>query len=722
MASLLNLMQGASTRFKLNSREPSLRLEIDSSRELDITHGVSRAVEDDGVLNGINPKSAGVCITWQDLSVTVSNGGKGSKAILQGVTGYARPGELLAIMGPSGCGKSTLLDALAGRLGSNTWTGDILINGKKQSLAYGTSAYVTQDDTLIATLTVREAIHYSALLQLPAAMSQADKRERADLTIREMGLQDAADTRIGGTWGAGSKGLSGGQKRRVSICMEMLTHPKLLFLDEPTSGLDSAASYYVVSRIARLSKRVESEIGGGVGRTIVVCIHQPSSEVFQFFDTLCLLSSGRTVFFGPTADATEFFTLNGFPCPTLQNPSDHFLKTINKDFDMDIEKGLESRVSAEEAINTLTQSYPTSPYSRQVQQRVSQIYDQERDTGHGAGVLQMRRSHGGFFAQCSILTRRSSLNMYRDIGYYWMRLAIYISLTLGTGFLYYDIGSTFGSIQARGALLMYISTFLTFMSIGGFPSFVEDIKVFGRERLNGHYGATAFAVSNTLSSAPYLLMISFIPGIISYYLPGLHSGFDHFVYYMLLLFVCMMLVESLMMIVASVIPNFLMGIIVGSGIQGLMMLAGGFFRLPNDLPKPFWKYPLYYVAFHRYAFEGMFKNEFEGLEFPRPSGGGGSSSKITGDEVLRDIWEVDLGYSKWADLVILLAMVPAYRLIFLGIIKWNEALGRPSVAALLAAVSRRKHAVQIMESPTETGADHPEALSGGEGSKPAHHA
>ncbi|KAK4776671.1 hypothetical protein SAY86_005359 [Trapa natans] len=707
MASLLTLMNQASTRFRLNSREPSLRLEIESPREPDIAHSVTRSVEDD-FLDGNDTKSAGMCITWEDLSVTVSNGRKGSKAILRGLTGYARPGELLAIMGPSGCGKSTLLDALAGRLGSNARTaGNILINGQKQALAYGTSAYVTQDDTLIATLTVREAVHYSAKLQLSSAMSAEEKRERADATIREMGLQDAADTRIGGTLGAGSKGLSGGQKRRVSICMEMLTHPKLLFLDEPTSGLDSAASYYVMNRIARLSKRVESEIGGGVGRTVVVCIHQPSSEVFQLFDTLCLLCSGRTVFFGPTREANQFFALNGFPCPTLQNPSDHFLKTINKDFDMDIEQGLGSRVSAEEAIDTLTKSYQTSIYCRQVRRRVSQLHEQETDTRHG--MLRTERCHAGFFAQCSILTRRSSLNMYRDVGYYWMRLAIYIALTMGIGFLYHDIGSTYGSIQARGTLLMYMSTFLTFMSIGGFPSFVEDMKVFGRERLNGHYGATAFAVSNTLSSAPYLLMISLIPGVVSYYLPGLHSGIDHFVYYMLMLFVCMMLVESLMMIVASIIPNYLVGIIIGSGIQGLMMLAGGFFRLPGDLPKPLWKYPLYYIAFHRYAFQGLFKNEFQGLEFPSQSGGGGSSSKISGEEILRDIWEVELGHSKWVDIGILLAMVVAYRLIFLGIIKTNEAVRQPSVAILVAAVSRRKQAVQIMESPTETAARRPEA-------------
>ncbi|MED6225326.1 ATP-binding cassette sub- G member 1, partial [Stylosanthes scabra] len=244
-------------------------------------------------------KSNPICLTWKDLWVSASMGRKrGIKYILQGLTGYAKPGQLLAIMGPSGCGKSTLLDALAGRLGSNTiQTGDILVNGHKQSLAYGTTAYVTQDDTLMTSLTVREAVYYSAQLQLPDSMSKAEKKERAELTIREMGLQDAINTRIGG-WGC--KGISGGQKRRVSICIEILTRPTLLFLDEPTSGLDSAASYYVM-------KRIKSQLDhqDGIQRTVVASIHQPSAEVFQFFDNLCLLSAGTTVYFGHASSAIQ---------------------------------------------------------------------------------------------------------------------------------------------------------------------------------------------------------------------------------------------------------------------------------------------------------------------------------------------------------------------------------------------------------------------------------
>ena len=153
---------------------------------------------------------------------------------------------------------------------------------------------MTQDDTLMTTLTVREAVYYSAQLQLPDSMSRSEKKERAEATIREMGLQDAMNTRIGG-WSV--KGLSGGQKRRVSICIEILTRPKLLFLDEPTSGLDSAASYHVMNRIIRLAQQDR--------RTVIVSIHQPSSEVFELFHNLCLLSSGRIVYFGSTSAANE---------------------------------------------------------------------------------------------------------------------------------------------------------------------------------------------------------------------------------------------------------------------------------------------------------------------------------------------------------------------------------------------------------------------------------
>lgn len=301
MASLQDTIRPYVGESQLNSNSSATQTSLEMLLKVPLEVETSAPMPNHGVVDRVvrvepwSNSDNGISLTWEDLWVTVPDGKGSRRPIIQGLTGFARPGEVLAIMGPSGCGKSTLLDALAGRLAANTrQAGDILINGRNQSLAYGTSAYVTQDETLITTLTVREAVYYSAQLQLPNSMSKSEKKERAEMTIREMGLQDAVNTRIGG-WGA--KGLSGGQKRRVSICIEILTRPKLLFLDEPTSGLDSAASYYVMSRIAKLEQRE--------GRTIVTSIHQPSSEVFRLFTHLCLLSSGRVVYFGPASATNE---------------------------------------------------------------------------------------------------------------------------------------------------------------------------------------------------------------------------------------------------------------------------------------------------------------------------------------------------------------------------------------------------------------------------------
>ncbi|KAH6760144.1 white-brown complex-like protein [Perilla frutescens var. hirtella] len=615
----------------------------------------------------------GIHLTWKDLWVTVLDKETGQRPILHGLTGYVQPSQVLAIMGPSGCGKSTLLDSLAGRLDSNTrCSGDILINGRKQQLAFGTSAYVSQDDALVTTLTVREAVYYSALLQLPDSMTESEKKDRAESTIREMGLNDAVDTRIGG-WNV--KGLSGGQKRRVSICIEILRRPKLLFLDEPTSGLDSAASYHVMKRIVKLAQHERI--------SVVASVHQPSTEVFELFHNLCLLSSGQTLYFGSALAANEFFDSNGFICPPRRNPSDHYLRTINQDFDSDVEQGFGDKRSATEAINILVNAYYSSNTFLQVKQCVDEICQQKN------GSVEKKGSEAGFISQCAVLIRRTSVNMFRDVGYYWFRFATYIALCICVGTVFYDIGSTYTSIQARASVLVFVSSFMTFMAVGGFPSFVEDMKIFTRERLNGHYSVAAFVVGNTVSSIPYLLLVSVIPGAMAYYLVGLQRSADHFAYFVLLLFNCMIVVESLMMVVAAVVPDFLTGIITGSGIQGIMILNDGFFRLPSDIPKPFWKFPVYYISFHNYANQGFYKNEFGGLTFPD-----GKSGQIGGDEILGSVWQMEMGRSKWVDLGVIIAMAFVYRLMFWGIIMMAEKI-KPVIKALLTPSPKQRTNVEI---------------------------
>uniref|UniRef100_A0ACD5YH76 Uncharacterized protein n=2 Tax=Avena sativa TaxID=4498 RepID=A0ACD5YH76_AVESA len=599
----------------------------------------------------------GVFLTWEDVCVTVASGAYGAQpaSILSGISGHARPGEVLAIMGPSGCGKTTLLDTLAGRLGPGVnESGLILINGRREKLAFGTSAYVTQDNVLMSTMSVREAVYYSAQLQLPGTMPAAEKRVHADGVIREMGLGDAMDTRIGGRM---TKGISGGQRKRVTICIEMLTRPRLLFLDEPTSGLDSAASYHVMSHITRIASRENM--------TIVAAVHQPSGDVFDLFHGLCLLSHGRTIFFGAASDATQFFAQSGFPCPQLRNPSDHFLRIINKDFDEEIlESSKARRKTAAEAIDILTDAYLSPAYSEKTMNRIAEMKE--------IGEAPFRkREQASFSTKLFVLTRRSFVNMHRDIGYYWMRLGVYLGIGICLGTIFYQVGHSYTSIQSRCEVIMYTTQLLTFMAIGGFPSFVEDVKVFRRERLSGHYGVAEFVISNTLSATPYLAGIAIIPGAMLYYLTGLTKGADHFAYFVVDLCMCTLLVESMMMIIAVIVPDFLMGIIVGAGVQGVMMLNSGFFRLPSELPKPVWKYPFYYISFHKYAVQGFYKNEFIGQTFPSDQLVE-KNVTISGLQVLQEKLEVEMGYSKWVNIAILFGMMVVYRVIFFAIVKIAE--------------------------------------------------
>ncbi|KAJ1694137.1 hypothetical protein LUZ63_010835 [Rhynchospora breviuscula] len=603
-------------------------------------------------------------LTWKDVTVTVALG-RGMQTVLEGMTGFAEPGTLTALMGPSGSGKSTLLDALASRLAANAFlTGTILLNGRKTKLSFGNAAYVTQDDNLIGTLTVRETIMYSARLRLPDKMPRDEKRALVEGTIVEMGLQDCADTVIG-NWHL--RGISGGEKRRVSIALEILMRPRLLFLDEPTSGLDSASAFFVTQTLRALARD---------GRTVIASIHQPSSEVFELFDSLCLLSNGKTVYFGQASDAYEFFAQAGFPCPSLRNPSDHFLRCVNSDFDKvkatlkgSIKNRFErsddplEKITTTEAIRRLIDYYKHSQFYYSAKQKVDEI---SRVKGT---VLDPGGSQASFPMQAYTLTKRSFVNMSRDFGYYWLRLVIYLVVTVCIGTIYLNVGTGYSSILARGACASFVFGFVTFMSIGGFPSFVEDMKVFQRERLNGHYGVLAFVISNTISALPFLILITFSSGTICYFMVRLHPGFMHYLFFVLCLYASVTVVESLMMAIASIIPNFLMGIIIGAGIQGIFMLVSGYFRLPNDIPKPFWRYPMSYISFHYWALQGQYQNDLKGLMFDNQTP---DLPKIPGEYILEKVFQIDVNRSKWIDLSVLFSMIVAYRLIFFIMIKISE--------------------------------------------------
>ncbi|XP_050224367.1 ABC transporter G family member 15-like isoform X2 [Mercurialis annua] len=544
-------------------------------------------------------------------------------------------------------------------------TGDVLFNGKKKR-ADSSVAYVTQEDILLGTLTVRETVTYSAHLRFPSSMTKEEISDIVEGTLIEMGLQDCAD-RLIGNWHL--RGISGGEKKRLSIALEILTRPLLLFLDEPTSGLDSASAFFVIQTLKNIARD---------GRTVISSIHQPSSEVFALFDDLFLLSSGETVYFGETKMAVEFFAEAGFPCPSRKNPSDHFLRCINSDFDAVTAtlKGSQRNrevpatsdpwmnMATAEIKSRLVEKYRRSGFARKAKARIKEISAME-----GLDMETTNASEASRWKQLRTLTKRSFLNMSRDVGYYWARIAVYIVVSFCVGTIYYDVGYGYTAILARVACGGFITGFMTFMSIGGFPSFIEEMKVFYREKINGYYGVTVFILSNYLSSFPFLAAIAILSGTICFYLVNYRSGFEYYAFFCLNIFSCISVIESLMMVVASVVPNFLTGLITGAGIIGIMMLTSGFFRFLPDLPKPFWRYPVSYMNYGAWGLQGAYKNDFLGLEFDTLIPGG---PKISGEYIITHQFGVALDHSKWWDLAIIFFILICYRILFFIVLKFKE--------------------------------------------------
>lgn len=277
---------------------------------------------------------------WENVGYRI-----GSKALLDGITGSVKPGEVMAIVGASGAGKTTFLDILARREKRGITSGTVLINGRKMSNQEykRVVGFVDQEDLLMETLTVYETVLYSALLRLPRDMSLEAKKFRTLETMQELGILGIKDSRIGGSGftAGGSKegrGISGGEKRRVSIACELVTSPSILFCDEPTSGLDAYNAYNVVQSLVTLAKTYN--------RTVIFSIHQPRSNIVALFDKLLLLAEGRVVYSGPFNRCGDYFDQVGHPCPPGFNIADFLIDLTARrspvatdDVEQDVEGG-----------------------------------------------------------------------------------------------------------------------------------------------------------------------------------------------------------------------------------------------------------------------------------------------------------------------------------------------------------------------------------------------
>jgi len=270
-------------------------------------------------------------VTFRDIhySVKLSGQGRPELHILKSVSGVLLPGTLTAIMGPSGCGKSTLLDILADTKRVGVVEGDVRLNGEARGTDFrSTCAYVMQEDCCHSTLTVHETLWFVCALRLGPDVGRQERLELITRTMVDLDLAHVADTRIGDDV---SGGLSGGQRRRVTIAIEILSGPALVLLDEPTSGLDAYGAQQVVAALRRFADR---------GRTLACTIHQPRAETFRLFHQLLLVKAGETMYCGPVAQVPDFLRGCGVACPPSVNLADVVVDlTHTKEADADEDGG-----------------------------------------------------------------------------------------------------------------------------------------------------------------------------------------------------------------------------------------------------------------------------------------------------------------------------------------------------------------------------------------------
>ena len=243
------------------------------------------------------------------------------KKVLNGVTGSILSGRVTAVMGPSGAGKTTFMNVLAGKATYGTMTGQIEINGRLDSVFNYSSlcGFVPQEDTMLRDLTIKENLLFYARIRLPASFTDQQCQSVVNETMSTLGLSHIQNSQIGDET---KRGISGGQRKRVNVAMEMVSSPSMLFLDEPTSGLDSTTSFELIEALKALASK---------GTNILVVLHQPSYQLFQLFDDVLLLGKGgSTVFLGESSKCLEYFRSIGFECGLRVNPGKlNFVLTLN---------------------------------------------------------------------------------------------------------------------------------------------------------------------------------------------------------------------------------------------------------------------------------------------------------------------------------------------------------------------------------------------------------
>eukprot|EP01087_Luapelamoeba_hula_P004661 TRINITY_DN1458_c0_g1_i3.p1 TRINITY_DN1458_c0_g1~~TRINITY_DN1458_c0_g1_i3.p1 ORF type:complete len:729 (+),score=90.59 TRINITY_DN1458_c0_g1_i3:131-2317(+) len=592
---------------------------------------------------------------------------KENKYILKDLYATFLPNQFTVIMGPSGAGKTTLLNLIAGRTSSGKVEGKVKVNGvprKKISLSKWRKlvAYVMQDDILHGDLTTRETFTFTAALRLPrAAIHPSVCKRRVQYIIEELGLEDCSSTRIGTP---ASRGVSGGQRKRVSIGVEMITEPSVLFLDEPTTGLDSSTSYTLTLTLQKLAH---------MGRNIVATIHQPSSDMFDHFDRIIFMSRGHILYNGPAKDMVPYFSKVGYVCPRYTNPCEFVMSLASEDSHISSEEEgtdrLRKLVNAYRSHSGLVEwdyGQPDEPNHKILKEagkaRLKAAKLAEQDKGEADEELPTRfkpQKSSNWLVQFILLYIRQSILNIRNKTTTYVRLIQTIFLALLVGILYQGIGDDQSSIQDRQGALFFITIVVAMgplmLANSVFP--VERL-IFVREHSTGSYSTHPFFLARALSELPYNIVFPLITSVIAYWFVGFDNTAAKFFIFYSALVLESNCAQALGLAISAAWKNAQVSLALSPVVFTPLMLLGGLFLNEGNVPD--WLIWAKYLSPMKYCFEVLVLNEMDGLTFTcsqaQRDKHAGSCPIANGHEAIVALAMDDPEQSIWASSLLQLAL------------------------------------------------------------------
>jgi len=518
--------------------------------------------------------------------------------ILENVHGIAKHGQVLAIMGASGAGKTTLLNVLNFRnRGTLNVTGDVKINGQtitSYTALAAISGYVQQDELFIGTLQVREHLVFQAMLRMDEKYNKEQKMNRVDEVLNELNLRKCQDTLIG-IPEKNVKGISGGERRRLAFASEIITNPGILFCDEPTSGLDSFMALSVVESMKNLAS---------LGKTIICTIHQPSSEIFDKFDRLCLMAEGRLAFLGDLKDAMKFFSEQSYACPQNFNPSDFYIQTLAI--------APTDREVCLDRVKKICDSFDTSSFNKKIN---AELF--EANVAKPAGNLNSTHSKKSpykvnIFVQLMWLVWRSVKSTARDVLGTQIKIiqTIFIAIIFGLIFLQVKTDQS-GIMNANGLLFLLLTnaSFSNMFSV--INSFPAEIPILMREHKNGMYMILPYYLSKILVDLPFFIILPIISTSICYWMANLNNDAGRFLICCGIVILVSNIAVSFGGFISAVAPSTNVALGLSGPVLVPLMIFSGMFLNNDSVPSYFiW---LKYLSWFNYSYESLVINQWQSV-------------------------------------------------------------------------------------------------------------